>query len=144
MFEHQSSFPRSPFYSLHRCRIFRLPVVRNIFHIWSIWSNSHLYVSRPGRWLGSRRQEQFCFSVILLFWLRARDHASPRAARPRPILDLRLCSVARAMAARGMSPFSSAKSILFQRHTTLLVTNNALCLMSGLVYGIWGGTYCST
>ena len=43
-----------------------------------------------------------------------------------------------------MSTFSSAKSILFQRHTALLVTNNALCLISGLVSGIWGGTYCST
>ena len=35
-----------------------------------------------------------------------------------------------------------------QKHITpyaaLLVTNNALCLMSGLVSGIWGGTYCST
>ena len=33
---------------------------------------------------------------------------------------------------------------LFQRHAALLVTNNALCIMSGLVSGIWGGTYCST
>ena len=39
-------------------------------------------------------------------------------------------------AARGMSTFSSAKSILFQRHAALLVTNNALCLISGLVSGI--------
>ena len=42
-----------------------------------------------------------------------------------------LCSVATTIAARGMS-----KSILFQRHAALLVTNNALCLMSGLVSGI--------
>ena len=47
-----------------------------------------------------------------------------------------LCSVATTIAARGMSTFSSAKSILFQRHAALLVTNNALCLMSGLVSGI--------
>ena len=55
-----------------------------------------------------------------------------------------LCSVATTIAARGMSTFSSAKSILFQRHAALLLTNNALCLMSGLLSGIWGGTYCST
>ena len=47
-----------------------------------------------------------------------------------------LCSVATAIAARGMFTFSSAKSILFQRNAALLVTNNALCLMSGLVSGI--------
>ena len=47
-----------------------------------------------------------------------------------------LCSVATTIAAHGMSTFSSAKSILFQRHAALLVTNNALCLMSGLVSGI--------
>ena len=47
-----------------------------------------------------------------------------------------LCSVATTIAARGMSTFSSAKSILFRRHAALLVTNNALCLMSGLVSGI--------
>ena len=47
-----------------------------------------------------------------------------------------LCSVAIAIAARGMSTFSTAKSILFQRHAALLVTNNTLCLMSGLVSGI--------
>ena len=41
-----------------------------------------------------------------------------------------LCTVATAIAARGMSTFSSTKSILFQRHAALLVTNNALCLMS--------------
>ena len=55
-----------------------------------------------------------------------------------------LCSVARAIAARGMSTFNSAKGILFQRHAALLVTNNALYLMSGLVSLIWGGTYYST
>ena len=47
-----------------------------------------------------------------------------------------LCSVATAIAARGMSAFSSAKSILFQRRAALLVKNNALCLMLGLVSGI--------
>ena len=47
-----------------------------------------------------------------------------------------LCSVATTIAACGMSTFSPAKSILFQRHAALLVTNNALCLMSGLVSGI--------
>ena len=47
-----------------------------------------------------------------------------------------LCSVATTIAAREMSTFSSAKSILFQRHAALLVTNNALCLMSGLLSGI--------
>ena len=47
-----------------------------------------------------------------------------------------LCSVATAIAARGMSTFGLAKTILFQRHTALLVSNNALGLMSGLVSGI--------
>ena len=47
-----------------------------------------------------------------------------------------LCSVATTIAARGMSTFCAAKSILFQRRTALLVTNNALGLMSGLVSGI--------
>ena len=47
-----------------------------------------------------------------------------------------LCSVATTIAARGMSTFSSAKSILFQRHAALLVTSIALYLMSGLVSGI--------
>ena len=47
-----------------------------------------------------------------------------------------LCSVATVIAARGMSNFSSVKSILFQRHAALLVTNNARCLVSGLVSGI--------
>ena len=61
-----------------------------------------------------------------------------------PDAHLALCSVATAIAARGMSTFSSAKSILFQRHAALLVTNNPLCLMSGLVSGIRGGTYCPT
>ena len=47
-----------------------------------------------------------------------------------------LCSVATTIAARGMSTFNSAQSILFQRHAALLVTNHALCVMSGLVSGI--------
>ena len=42
----------------------------------------------------------------------------------------------RSICACEMSAFSSAKSILFQRHAALLVTNNTLCLMSGLVSGI--------
>ena len=41
-------------------------------------------------------------------------------------------------------PFCSAKSISFQRHAALLVTNNAICLISGLVSGIWGGPCFST
>ena len=52
-----------------------------------------------------------------------------------------LCSVAAAIAARGMSTFGSAKSILVQRHAALLVTTNAHCLMSCLVSGIRGGTF---
>ena len=47
-----------------------------------------------------------------------------------------LCSVANAFADHGLSTFGPAKSDLFQRHAALLVTNNALCLMSGLVSGI--------
>ena len=43
-----------------------------------------------------------------------------------------LCSVASTIAARGLSTFSRSRSILFQRHAALLVTNNALCFMSGL------------
>ena len=47
-----------------------------------------------------------------------------------------LCSVASTIAARGLFTFSRARSILFQRHAALLVTNNALCLMSGLLSDI--------
>ena len=47
-----------------------------------------------------------------------------------------LCSLAFAIAARGIPIFGSAKSILFQRQAALLVTINALCLISGLVSGI--------
>ena len=47
-----------------------------------------------------------------------------------------LCSVATTIAARGLSTFSRARSILFQRHAALLVTNNALYLMSGLLSDI--------
>ena len=32
------------------------------------------------------------------------------------------------------------RAFCFQRHDALLVTNNALCLMSGLVSGVLGGT----
>ena len=53
-----------------------------------------------------------------------------------PDANRALCSVATTIPARGMSTFSAAKSILFQRHAALLVTNNALCLMSGLLSGI--------
>ena len=44
-----------------------------------------------------------------------------------------LCSVATTIAARGRSTFSRARSILFQRHAALPVTNNALYLMSDLL-----------
>ena len=47
-----------------------------------------------------------------------------------------LCSVASTIAARGLSTFPRARSILFQRHAALLVTNNALRLMSGLLSDI--------
>ena len=47
-----------------------------------------------------------------------------------------LRSVARTIAARGLSTFSRARSILFRRHAALLITNNALCLMSGLLSDI--------
>ena len=47
-----------------------------------------------------------------------------------------LCSVATTIAERGLSTFSRARSILFQRHAALLVTNNALCLISGLLSDI--------
>ena len=47
-----------------------------------------------------------------------------------------LCSVASTIAARGLSTFSRARSILFQRHAALLVTNNALRLISGLLSDI--------
>ena len=43
-----------------------------------------------------------------------------------------LCSVASTIAAREPSTFSCARSILFQRHAALLVTNNTIFLMSGL------------
>ena len=43
-----------------------------------------------------------------------------------------LLSVATTIAARGLSTFSRDRSILFQRHAALLVTNDTLCLMSGL------------
>ena len=44
-----------------------------------------------------------------------------------------LCSVATTVAARELSTFSRAWSILFHGHVALLVMNNALCLMSGLM-----------
>ena len=47
-----------------------------------------------------------------------------------------LCSVASTIAARELSTFSRARSILFQRRAALRVTNNALCLMSGLLSDI--------
>ena len=40
-----------------------------------------------------------------------------------------LYSVATIIAARGLSTFSRARGILFQRHAALLVNKNALCLM---------------
>ena len=42
------------------------------------------------------------------------------------------CSVGTTIAARGVSTFSRARSIFFQRHVALFVTNSALCLISGL------------
>ena len=50
-----------------------------------------------------------------------------------------LCSVATTIAASELSTFSRARSILFQRHAALLVTNNALCLIPGLLSDIGGG-----
>ena len=47
-----------------------------------------------------------------------------------------LCAVATTTAARGLSKFSQASSILLRRHAYLLVTNNALCLISGLLCDI--------
>ena len=47
-----------------------------------------------------------------------------------------LCFVASTTAARGLTTLSRTRSILFQRHAALLVTNNALCLMSGLLSDI--------
>ena len=49
---------------------------------------------------------------------------------------LHTCSVATNIAARGPSTFSLAGSILFQLHAPLLVTNNAVCLLSGLLSDI--------
>ena len=54
----------------------------------------------------------------------------------RPDAHRALCSVATTIAARGLSTFSRARSILFQRHAALLVPNNAVCLMSGLLSDI--------
>ena len=51
-----------------------------------------------------------------------------------------LCSVANTIAARGLSTFSRARGILFQRHAALLVTNNALRLMSGLLSDLRTGS----
>ena len=47
-----------------------------------------------------------------------------------------LCSVASTIAGRGLSTFPRSRSILFLRHAALVVTNNALCLMSGLTSDI--------
>ena len=47
-----------------------------------------------------------------------------------------LSSVATIIVARVLSKFSRARSILFHRHAALLVKNNALCLMSGLMSDI--------
>ena len=56
-----------------------------------------------------------------------------------PDVHKALCSVASTIAARGLSSFSRARSILFQRHAALLVTNNARCPMSGLLSDIEEG-----
>ena len=53
-----------------------------------------------------------------------------------PDVHRALCSVASTIAARGLSTLSRATGILFQRHAALLVTDNALCLMSGLLSDI--------
>ena len=53
-----------------------------------------------------------------------------------PDAHMALCSVATTIAAKGLSTFSRARSILFQRHAALFVTKNALCLMSGLLSDI--------
>ena len=42
-------------------------------------------------------------------------------------------SVVSSIASRPLSSLSAARSILFQRHAALLVTNNAECLMSGFI-----------
>ena len=52
-----------------------------------------------------------------------------------PVAHRALCPVATAIAASGMSTFSSAKSIMFQGYAALIVTNNALCCMSCLMCG---------
>ena len=49
-----------------------------------------------------------------------------------PDANRALCSVATAIAARGLPTFSRARSILFRRHADLLVANNAICLMLSL------------
>ena len=56
----------------------------------------------------------------------------------RPDAHRASCSVATTISARGLSTLSRARSIFFQQHATLLVTNNALCLMPGLMSDIWG------
>ena len=47
-----------------------------------------------------------------------------------------LCSGATTIAERGLSTFSRARSTLFEPYAALLVTNNALCPMSGLTSDI--------
>ena len=88
-------------------------------------------------WLAYSREFKFLEAMLTAIDLIARLGGWHREAHRA------LCSMATAIAARGISSFISAKSILFQRHAALLVTNNALCLMSGLVSAIRGGTYCS-
>ena len=102
-------------------------------------------IFQSSRWLGVAAKKGFLN--------RNKYYSYHRTSRPKhcpntlggwhPDAHRALCSVATAIAARGISTFSSAKSILFQRHDALLVTNNALCLMSDLVFGIWGRTYFS-
>ena len=91
-------------------------------------------------WIESLETLQSLYAIINLHALKVIS----TLGRWHPDAHRALCSVATAIAARGLSTFSSAKSILFQRHAALLATNNALCLMTGLVSGILAGTYCST
>ena len=124
----------------------------------SVWTLRPTFASQlkngPAVWTGSR-EIPICRNVGKVSRYATMVHEAGRSVQllPVPVSTLggwhpdahrALCSVATTIAARGMSTFSSAKSILFQRHAALHVTNNALCLMSGLVSGIWEGTYCST
>ena len=98
----------------------------------------------------------FADSSRILAWLRGWEIVSSKSSVPPRLPNARISVLSlwrptsvssttgwRAAFARSLANSftcaSRARSILFRRHAALLVTNNALCLMSSLSSDIWGG-----